>query len=261
LRAELRDEGLEPLQRSGAHPQKTRAPRAAQELAAGAGEQVAADRLHIHRELAGRLGGIEQEQRTTFAREPPDLGHRLHQPAAGGHVTHPDQPGPLASQPGEGGHVQLPVGIVRDHDHICAGALGGLQVGQHVAAVLGAPGQDPVTRTERHRVERGIPSARGVVEQRHLLTSAADQLGDGAIGGSNRIPRRGGGFVAPDLRLQAQVAGHRIQRRLCHQRGTSVVQMVAVRAPGGLGAQSVNVHAPILSRSNLKTTQLQGAAP
>src|SRR6266568_5938828 len=72
-RADLGDERVELLQRGGAQPQEPGATRAAQELAAGAGEQVAADRVHIDRELAGRLGGIQQIQRTAAAGDPPDL--------------------------------------------------------------------------------------------------------------------------------------------------------------------------------------------
>jgi hypothetical protein len=55
-RADLGDVGIEPLQALGANPQEPGATRAAQELAAGGGQEVAADRLDIDRELADRLG-------------------------------------------------------------------------------------------------------------------------------------------------------------------------------------------------------------
>jgi hypothetical protein len=66
------------------------------ELAAGAGQHVAADRVHVDRELAGRLGGIQQVRGAAIAGNPPDRGGGLDQAAAGRHVAHPDQPGPLA---------------------------------------------------------------------------------------------------------------------------------------------------------------------
>ena len=241
-RADLGHERVEPVQRGGAHPQEARAPRAAQELAAGAGQQVAADRVRGHRELADRLGGIQQEQRSAGAGDPPDLGGGLDQAATGGHVADPDQPGPRAGQPFQRGHVQLAVLVVGHHHDLGAGPAGGLPVGQHVAAVLGPAGQDLVTRAQRHRVERRVPGVGGVVEQRDLLGPAADHLGDRLIGDGDRGPRLGGGLVPADLRLPAQVRGHRVQCRLRHERRAGVVEVNPPGTAGCLRPQCVDVH-------------------
>jgi hypothetical protein len=63
-----------------------------------------------------------------------------------------------------------------------AGALGDLQVGQDVAAVLHAAGEDPIARAQRDRVERGVPRVRGIVEQGDLAGAVADELGDRRVG-------------------------------------------------------------------------------
>jgi hypothetical protein len=88
-------------------------------------------------------------------------------------VAHPDQRCPLAGQPVQRGHVQLAVLIIGHHDDLGAGPPGGLPVGQHVAAVFGAAGQDLVAGAQRNGVERRVPGMRGVVEQGDLLAAAA----------------------------------------------------------------------------------------
>ncbi|MGH9072896.1 MAG: hypothetical protein ACRDZQ_02065 [Acidimicrobiales bacterium] len=83
---------------------------------------------------------------------------------------------------------------------------------------------------------------RGVVEQRHLLASAAEQLRDPGIGRVYRLLRRGGGLVPADLGLQRQMVGHRVQRRLRQQRRSGVVQVHPKGASRGEGTQGVNIH-------------------
>jgi hypothetical protein len=110
-------------------------------------------------------------------------------------VADPDQLRPFAGQLGEGGHVQLAVLIIGHHHHLGADVAGGLPVGQHIAAVFGAAGQDLVTRAQRDRVERGVPGVGGVVGQRDLLAAAANQFGDRVISGGDGIPGLGGGLI------------------------------------------------------------------
>jgi hypothetical protein len=161
-------------------------------------------------------------------------------------VGHADELGPLVDQPGESCGVQLPVLVVGDDDDLGAGPPGDLEVGQHVAAVLGPPGQDPVTGSKRNRVEGGLPGVGGVVEQRHLPGLATHQLGEPGVGGVDRPLRGRRRLVAAELGLQPQVAGHRIQRRPGEQRGPGVVQVQAVRAPRGDGTEGVEIHARVV---------------
>ena len=101
-------------------------------------------------------------------------------------MAHSDQLHPFVHEPGKRGGVELAVAVVGDDDNLGAGALGGLPVGQHVAAVFRAAGEDPVTRTERHRVEGGVPGMRGIIEKRHLVGLATQQPSDAGVGGADR---------------------------------------------------------------------------
>ena len=65
-------------------------------------------------------------------------------------MAHSDQLHPFVHEPGKRGGVELAVAVVGDDDHLGGGALGSLPVGQHIAAIFRADGEDPVTWTERH---------------------------------------------------------------------------------------------------------------
>jgi hypothetical protein len=121
-------------------------------------------------------------------------------------------------------------------------APGDLPIGQHIAAILGAAGQDLVAGAKGHRVERRVPGVGGVVEQDHLLASAPDQPGDRVIGGRDRVPRLSRGLIPADLGLPAQLGGHRVQRRLRQQRRAGVVQVDAPGASGCLRQEGIDVH-------------------
>ena len=149
-----------------ARHKETRAPRTAQKLAAGTGEHVAADDRDIDRELADGLGGVKQVEHIGGPGETAHNGcRRIHQAARGGYPGHADQLGPRVDQVRERGDVDLAGVVVRDDHDFRTGPPSQLQVGQHVAAVFVAPGQDPVTGAKRHGVERGVPCVGGVVEK------------------------------------------------------------------------------------------------
>jgi hypothetical protein len=62
----------------------------------------------------------------------------------------------------------------------------------------------------------------GIVEQRDLLGASADQSRQRLVGRIDRRLSAGGGFVAADLGLKAQVVGDGRQRRLGEQPGAGV---------------------------------------
>ncbi len=132
--------------------------------------------------------------------------------------------------------------VVGHHGDLGAGAAGDLPVGQHIAAVLGAAGQDLVAGAKGHRVERRVPGVGGVAEQGHLLALAPDQPGDRVIGGRDRVPPLSRGLIPADLGLPAQLGGHRVQRRLRQQRRAGVVQVDAPGASGCLRPEGIDVH-------------------
>ncbi len=241
-RVQVDDGGVEVRQGFAADPQEAGAARAAQELAAGTGEQVAADLGHVDRELAHRLGGVQQERHARRPGDPADLGGRVDQAAAGGDMADADEPGAFVDQCGQGPGVQLAGGVVGHDDDPDAEPLGGLEVGQQVAGVLGAAGQDPVAGPEAERVEGGVPGVGAVVEQRHLLGPAAEQGGEPGVGPGEPLGGLVGGRVAADGRLQGEVVGHRRQGLAGEQPGARVVEVDAVRAARGLPAQRVEVH-------------------
>ena len=113
---DLGDERLEPIEGPRPDIEETRAARAAQKLAAGAGEHVAADRRDVDRELADGLGGVEKVEHVGGPCEAPHLRGRIHQTARSGHPRQADQLGPLVDQIGERGDVDLAGVVVRDDD-------------------------------------------------------------------------------------------------------------------------------------------------
>jgi hypothetical protein len=73
--------------------EEPRAAGAAQELAAGGGQQVAADLDDVDGVLADRLAGVGQVQQVQLAAVLADLGDGLDQAGVGGDVGGGDQPG------------------------------------------------------------------------------------------------------------------------------------------------------------------------
>ena len=227
----------------GAYPQEARTARAAQELAAGGGEHVAAELGDVHGKLADGLGGVEEEGNAGGAGDASDLGGRVDQAAAGGDVSDAHQPGAVVDQVRQGGGVELPVLVVGDDDDLGPGALGRLQVGEDAAAVLGPAGEDAIARLERHGVERGVPGVGGVVEQRDLVRPAAHQSGDVPVGGIDAAPFPVRGLVAADRSLQLQMGGHGPQRLPRQQARACVVEVDPVRSARRVLAECFDVHA------------------
>jgi hypothetical protein len=105
----------------------------------------------------------------------------LTSPARGEHPRQADELGALVDQAGEGVDVDLSGVVVGDHDDVYSCSLRDLQVRKHVAAVLCPTGQDAITMLKRHRVERGVPGVRGVVEQGDLRRRRTQQLGQRVV--------------------------------------------------------------------------------
>ncbi len=233
---------LESLDGPRPGPQEAGPAGSAQELATGPGQQVATQLGHIDRQLPDHLGRVEQVEDVGGPGDPADLRRRVDQPAAGGDPGQPDHPGALIDQVSERLHVDLTGSVVRDDHQLGARPRGHLPVRQHAAAVLVDPGQDPVSRAQRHRVERRVPGVGRVVEQRDLVLGPADQRGKTASRAGDPVRHGRLRLVPPDLRLQLQLGPHHVQGGRGHQAGTGVVQVGAVRAPGGLLPQLLHVH-------------------
>lgn len=188
-------------------------------------------------------GCVQQEGDAGRARDAADLGCRVDQAAAGGDVGDADEFGALVDQVGQSRGVELSGLVVGDDDDLRAGAFGDLEVGEHVAAVLVAAGQDAVARLEGHRVEGRVPGVGGVVEERDLIGSSADQPGDVRVGGVDALAFPVGGLVAADGGLEFEVRGHGLESPAGHQAGSGVVEMYPAGGRArGLPAERVDVH-------------------
>ena len=97
------------------HVEEARAAWPAQVLAAWGGEHVAADLLHIDRELADRLTGIEQIEDAMARGNAADIGRRIYEPALGGHVGDRDQLCARTDRAFELGEVDLSGRVVVHH--------------------------------------------------------------------------------------------------------------------------------------------------
>jgi hypothetical protein len=136
---------------------------------------------------------------------------------------------------------QLAVLVVRHGLDGRSRALAHLQEGDEVALVLGVRAEDAIAGLEPQRVERHVPSARGVLDDRHLVALAADELRDRVVGGVDPLVLGRGGLVAADARLERGVAEDRLDHRRGHQCGAGVVEVGDVGAARGLGARPAQV--------------------
>ena len=171
-----------------------------------------------------------------------DLGGGVHEAACRRHPRQADQLRALVDETGKRVEVDLSAFVVGDDDHVGSGPRGDLEVGEHAAAVLVAPGQDSVAFRQRDRVERGIPCVRGVVEERDLLRRCAEQFTERPVGVVDPVGGRLCRFVAADLGLELQLMRHRRDRRRAEQGGARIVEVIAVQAARGGGAQFSDVH-------------------
>src|SRR5207244_10413051 len=115
------------------------------------------------------------------------------------------------------------------------------QVGEVVADVFSATGDDAVAALERDRGEDGIPGACRVLEQSDLARGAVDQAGCRVVDvvevGARRILR----FVAPDASLELQVSNDLVDHGPGHQRRAGVVEVEALLTAGRLGPDALDV--------------------
>ena len=169
------------------------------------------------------MTGVEQVENAVARGDAADLGCRIDEAAVGGHVGESDQPGAGADRALERREVDLPGRVILDHVDLDARARLHLQEREVVRQVLGPRGDDAIARPERHRVERHVPGARGVLDERDLVPARADQRGDGVIDIRDAIGRLGRRLVAADGGLARQVARHRIEDRARRQGGPRVV--------------------------------------
>ena len=136
---------------------------------------AAAELVHVERELADRLAGVEHEEHAGVAAQAADLGGRVHQPALGGDVHERHHGGVVRGQrPLEGLEVDLAVLVVLDEHELAARAALELEQRDGVGAVLGPADQHAVLRFDRQRVHGHVPGPAGRVDEGDLAGRGAD---------------------------------------------------------------------------------------
>jgi hypothetical protein len=98
---------------------------------------VAADLLHIDRELADRRAGIEQIEDAVARGDMADFGRRIDKPASPRHVRDRDQLGARTDRALERGEVELPRRVVVHHVDLDPHVRFHLQENEIVRQVLG----------------------------------------------------------------------------------------------------------------------------
>jgi len=236
------DEGrLERADRVAAHVEKAGATRAAQILAPGGREHVAANAIDIDRELADRLAGVEQVEDAVPRGDGSHVRRWVDEPALGRHVGDRDESGPRPDRALERGHVDLSRGIVLDDVDLDTHSPLHLQEREVIRRVLGARGDDPVSGAEGDRVEGHVPGSRGVLDERDLVRAGADERGDGVVEVGDSIRRLGRRLVGTDGGFALQVTGHRLQDRAWRQRRPGVVEVQNLTDPRRVSSQTSNV--------------------
>ena len=210
--------------------------RGAVHLVAGEGVEVAAERLHVHRQVRRGLGAVHHRHRARRPASRRDLGHVVDGAQGVGDVGHGDDLGARAQLGVEVVHVQFAVG---EHRH---GAQLGAetrtrQLPRHDVGVVLHVRDEHFVAFAKHqrRVARGhqIDGLGGAPRPDHLARGAGvDALGDG-------FPRRfkgAGGFVRKPVRAAMHIgvaAAVVVLQRLQHLprllRGGGVVEIDHVR--------------------------------
>ena len=214
---------------------------AAQVLAAGRRQQVTADRVDVDDELTDGLARVEQEGDTRGTCQCTDVIYRVHEAALGRDPADRDELDPVVEHVAQRVDRQLTVLVVRDDLDGRAGSPRRLEHRDHVARVLGCGGEDPVTGTERERIERQVPRASRVLYQRDLVGTRADQRRDRRV---DLLEPVGGGVgrrVAADPGLELEMPDDGLERRRGRQGRAGIVEVDDMCAAGRVGAHALDV--------------------
>ena len=220
----------------GGDVEEAGAARGAEELATGGDQRVAADRADVDRQVADRLGRVEQVGDAGRAGEGADRGDRL-DPARGGRHVGGDQQGRrLGQRPLQRPEVGVPGLVVGDDLDGDPGALELKQLQRR--ADVGRPGgEDAVAGAEPQRVDHPMPADRRALDQGDVVGAGADQLAGGGVDGVEPRSRRGRGLVAADLGLELEVVDDGGEGGGARQRRAGRVEVVREGALGGARRQ------------------------
>ena len=231
--AHVGGERLEALEQLAAHVEQRGAARAAQVLAAGRDQQVAADLAHVDGQVPDGLGRVEQVGDAGLAGETPSLRDRLDEPGRRRDVRHRQQGrragGQRRAQRLEVQRAVVAVGQQLDDD--APVALEGEQL-QRAAHVARPRDEHAVAAAEAQRVDGALPADRRALGERDLVRVGAEEPGGERVDGVEARPGGVGRLVAAHARLEVQVLERRRERAGAGQRGAGGVEVVGVADPG-----------------------------
>ena len=231
--AHVGGERLEALEQLAAHVEQRGAARAAQVLAAGRHQQVAADLAHVDGQVPDGLGRVEQVGDAGLAGETPSLRDRLDEPGRRRDVRHRQQGrragGQRRAQRLEVQRAVVAVGQQLDDDAPVALEGEQLQRATHVARPRD---EHAVAAPEAQRVDGALPADRRALGERDLVRVGAEEPGGERVHGVEARPGGVGRLVAAHARLEVQVLERRRERAGAGQRGAGGVEVVGVADPG-----------------------------
>lgn len=230
-RVQVEHRRFEAVAQARAHVQKAGAARAAQVLPAGGGQGVAADAFDVEVQLVSRLARVEQERDACLAGDGSDFLRGVHQAALRGDVGHRDELDVGVDAAAQVVDVEL-AGFVVVHDlDGRSGPPRDLEVGDGVAGVFGARGEDPVARSEGQRVEDRLPRARRVVAERDVVRGGVEQPRDRGVHAVEAVLGLLGRFVAAEQGFGAQIVDHGVGDARGRKGGAGVVEVRDSDAP------------------------------
>ena len=203
------------------------------------------ERVDVDRELPDGLAGVEQVGHARVARHRAHRGGRVHQPALGRDPRDRDQPDPVVEQVAQRVDRQLPGSSSGTTSTVAPVRRATCSNADHVARVLRPRREDRGRRAAndaRQRVERHVPRAGRVLDQRDLVGARADERG-------HRVVHRGRPFGDERRRPRTRRCAPRARgaRSRCRarargrQRGARVVEVDDVVAAGRVGPDPVDV--------------------
>ena len=233
-----RNGGSRPASRGSPHVEEPGAARRPEVLATGGREEVAAERVDVDRELPDGLAGVEQVGHAGLhapPRRPRRPGSRA-RPASGSTRSRPGAPGrracraarrPTVGPTRRRGRPRRPRPVRRA---ACSMPITLLAYSARDVRI-----RSPARERRRQRVERHVPRAGRVLDQRDLVDRGAEQRRHRVVDRRRPGRDRVGGGVPADARLELQVLDDGVDDDARRKRRARVVEVHDVAASGRVG--------------------------
>jgi len=160
---------------AGANKEESRATRAAKPFASSPRQSVDAQALDVSVQLADRLAGIQEYERTVLVGNFDNVADRIDQTRVVGDLDYRDETDAVIHHLGQSVEVDSAVRGAGHNLDPGAGQTGPVQQVDGIVCVLGSGHQDPVSGLERNSAEEGGPGSGGTVGQGDAPGFAAEE--------------------------------------------------------------------------------------